>query len=401
MAVMADFFSTRMIRKSNWPLALCAGLLGVGQNGLLVVLPQLVTMTGLTLSAWAGLLMFGSMLFLPASPWWGRVSEVKGCKFVVMTSLAGYLVSFAVMSLVVWGMSEKILSPVLGLSGLILSRVIYGLTLSGMVPAAQTWAMQRSGQEKRMSALATISSGLSCGRLIGPPLAAFALGLHPMAPLWLMAMAPLLALILIYGQYDDPPLEVMQSQSARFHCTLLPFLCLAMLLAICISLIQIGLSPVLNNFILNPIAVSHHMAWLLSLAAVSTLLAQFLVVRPQRLGILPLLLAAALLMCAGLVMMVFGNLLMLYGGMVVTSFGAAMATPAYQLLINHKLSIGKGAGLIATSHTLGYGLSALLVPLMTWLMGQNHLLLGALVVSIIFLMLALSLTVSSKKQPSR
>ncbi|MEX8230701.1 MFS transporter, partial [Klebsiella pneumoniae] len=39
--------------KANWPLALCAGLLGIGQNGLLVMLPQLVSLTGLSLSVWA------------------------------------------------------------------------------------------------------------------------------------------------------------------------------------------------------------------------------------------------------------------------------------------------------------------------------------------------------------
>jgi len=51
--------------KSSWPVAFCAGVLGIGQNGLLVVLPQLLDMTGLTLSTWAVLLMFGSMLFCP------------------------------------------------------------------------------------------------------------------------------------------------------------------------------------------------------------------------------------------------------------------------------------------------------------------------------------------------
>ena len=71
--------------KANWPLALGAGLLGIGQNGLLVMLPQLVSLTGLSLSVWAGLLMFGSMLFLPASPWWGRQSERHGCKSVMLS----------------------------------------------------------------------------------------------------------------------------------------------------------------------------------------------------------------------------------------------------------------------------------------------------------------------------
>lgn len=387
MSTIAGLFNMKVIGKSCWPLALCAGLLGIGQNGLLVVLPQLVKMTSLTLSTWAGLLLFGSMLFLPASPWWGRVSEVRGCKFVVMASLAGYLFSFALMALMVWLMSENVIGSGPGLAGLILSRVVYGLTVSGMVPAAQTWAMQRSGPEKRMAALATISSGLSCGRLLGPPLAALALSFYPMAPLWLMAVAPLFALILVSGQYGDPPLDAIQQASARFHYGLLPFLGLALLLAACISLMQIGLAPTLSHVMTQPAAVSHHIAWLLSLAAISTLLAQFLVVRPQRLDVGHLLFAAALFMCAGLVLMVGGNVVLLYGGIALTSFGAAMATPAYQLLLNQKLSLGKGAGLIATSHTLGYGASALLVPLITWFAGQQYLLMGALVASMMFFIL--------------
>ena len=56
---------------SCWPLAFSAGLLGVGQNGLLVAIPVLVIQTNLSLSIWAALLMLGSMLFLPSSPWWG------------------------------------------------------------------------------------------------------------------------------------------------------------------------------------------------------------------------------------------------------------------------------------------------------------------------------------------
>lgn len=401
MSVISGLFSLRVVRKSSWPLALCAGLLGIGQNGLLVVLPHLVDLTGLTISTWAGLLLFGSMLFLPASPWWGKVSEVRGCKFVVVAALTGYLLSFGALAAVVGLMSQHALGAGLGLMGLILSRVIYGLTVSGLVPAAQTWAMQRSGPEQRMAALATISSGISCGRLLGPPLAALALGLSPMAPLLLMAGAPLFALLLIGGQYADPPLGVMPHQSTRFHSKLLPFLCLALLLAVAISLMQIGLAPLLHHSIQLPDAVSYHLAWLLSLAAVSTLLAQFLVVRPQRLGITSLLVVAGMLMIAGLAMMVMGNLPVLYAGIAVTSFGTAMATPAYQLLLNQQLSIGKGAGLIATSHTLGYGVSALLVPLITWLAGQDHLMAGAWSASIIFFMITLWLVVIFKSESQR
>ncbi|MER1729060.1 MFS transporter, partial [Enterobacter bugandensis] len=128
MRADSETLTENITSKANWPLALCAGLLGIGQNGLLVMLPQLVTLTGLSLSVWAGLLMFGSMLFLPASPWWGRQSERRGCKVVMVSSLSGYLASFGVMALVVWAMAAGRLESTWGLGGLILSRLLYGLT---------------------------------------------------------------------------------------------------------------------------------------------------------------------------------------------------------------------------------------------------------------------------------
>ncbi len=388
MNVSPEILQPKTTPKANWSLALCAGLLGIGQNGLLVVLPQLVQMTGLSLSVWAGLLMFGSMLFLPASPWWGRRSEIRGCKSVVLSALNGYLVSFAVMALVVWGMATGLVGAFWGLAGLIVSRALYGLTVSGMVPAAQTWAIQRAGTEKRMAALATISSGLSCGRLLGPPLAAAALSLHPQAPLWLMAVAPLLAFLLIARQPNDPPLPPAPHQSTRLQITMLPYLLLAVLLAACISLMQIGLAPHLKPFVGETARVSHHTALLLSLAAASTLLAQFAVVRPQRFDAITLLGLAAMLMVAGLGMMLTAQLVVFYCGIVVTSFGAAMATPGYQLLLNARLSTGKGAGVIATSHTLGYGLSALLVPLVSSIYGEQYLISTSLLMAAAFLLLS-------------
>jgi MFS family permease len=369
---------------SNWPLAFCAGLLGIGQNGLLVALPMLVSMTQLSLSVWAGLLTLGSMLFLVGSPWWGRQSEIRGCKFVVTMALAGYLFSFALLALAVWGLAAGWLSPMVGLGGLIAARIIYGLTVSGMVPASQTWALQRAGYEQRMSALATISSGLSCGRLLGPLCAALALSIHPMAPLWLMAIAPLIALLVICRQHNDPPLPPVAHQQNRLRLSMAPYLLCAVLLAASVSLMQLGLSPHLARlFSHSATAVSHHVAVLLSVAAGCTLLAQFLVVRPQRFSAPQLLLLAALLMAAGLAMMCAQPLALFYVGCALSSFGAAMATPGYQLMLNDKLSTGKGSGAIATSHTLGYGLSALMVPVVAKFYGESQLIAAALAMAVL------------------
>ncbi|HAZ4812324.1 TPA: MFS transporter [Enterobacter cloacae] len=390
MRSLSDTLTDNLTPKANWPLALCAGLLGIGQNGLLVMLPQLVTMTGLSLSVWAGLLMFGSMLFLPASPWWGRQSERHGCKSVMLASLSGYLASFFVMALVVWAMANGMLNAAWGLAGLILSRTLYGLTVSGLVPAAQTWAIQRAGLEKRMAALATISSGLSCGRLLGPPLAALMLSVNPVAPLWLMAMAPFIALLLVLREVADPPLPPVAQQATRLKASMLPYLMLALLLAALVSLMQLGLSPHLSPLLDDNVAqISHHVALLLSLAALATLAAQFLVVRPQHFRPMTLLCLAAVLMVVGLGVMCLADVALFYVGIVITSLGAAMATPGYQLLLNDRLTTGKGAGVIATSHTLGYGVSALLVPLVTRAFGETFLIVAAWAMALLFLALSL------------
>jgi predicted MFS family arabinose efflux permease len=358
--------------------------LGIGQNGLLVALPVLVSMTHLSLSVWAGLLTLGSMLFLVGSPWWGKQSEIRGCKFVVTMALAGYLFSFALLAMAVWGLAAGWLSPMPGLGALIVARIIYGLTVSGMVPASQTWALQRAGYEQRMSALATISSGLSCGRLLGPLCAALALSIHPMAPLWLMALAPLIALLVICRQHNDPPLPPVAHQQNRLRLNMVPYLLCAVLLAASVSLMQLGLAPHLSRlFSHSATSISHHVAVLLSVAAGCTLLAQFLVVRPQRFSASQLLLLAAVLMVIGLGLMCAQPLALFYAGCALASFGAAMATPGYQLLLNDKLSTGKGSGVIATSHTLGYGLSALMVPVVARFYGESQLIAAALTMAVL------------------
>lgn len=157
---------------SCWPLAFSAGLLGIGQNGLLVVLPVLVIQTNLSLSVWAALLMLGSMLFLPSSPWWGKQISRTGSKPVVLWALGGYGISFTLLGLGSVLMATSAITTAVGLGILIIARIAYGLTVSAMVPACQVWALQRAGEGNRMAALATISSGLSCGRLFGPLCAA-------------------------------------------------------------------------------------------------------------------------------------------------------------------------------------------------------------------------------------
>ena len=349
---------------SCWPLAFSAGLLGIGQNGLLVVLPVLVIQTNLSLSVWAALLMLGSMLFLPSSPWWGKQISLTGSKTVVLWALGGYGVSFTLLGLGSVLMATGAVTKAVGLGILIIARIVYGLTVSAMVPACQVWALQRAGEGNRMAALATISSGLSCGRLFGPLCAAAMLVIHPLAPVWMLMAAPVWAVVMLLRLPGTPPQPTPERKSVSLKRDFLPYLLCAMLLAAAMSMMQLGLSPALTRqFDTDTTTISQQVAWLLGLSAIAALIAQFVVLRPQRLTPVALLLSAGVLMSSGLAIMLTEQLWLFYLGCAVLSFGAALATPAYQLLLNDKLADGAGAGWLAASHTLGYGLCALLVPL--------------------------------------
>lgn len=307
--------------------------------------------------------MLGSMLFLPSSPWWGKQISLTGSKTVVLWALGGYGVSFTLLGLGSVLMATGAVTTAVGLGILIIARIVYGLTVSAMVPACQVWALQRAGEGNRMAALATISSGLSCGRLFGPLCAAAMLVIHPLAPVWMLMAAPVWAVVMLLRLPGTPPQPTPERKSVSLKRDCLPYLLCAMLLAAAMSMMQLGLSPALTRqFDTDTTTISQQVAWLLGLSAIAALIAQFVVLRPQRLTPVALLLSAGVLMSSGLAIMLTEQLWLFYG-LCSAVIGAALATPAYQLLLNDKLADGAGAGWLAASHTLGYGLCALLVPL--------------------------------------
>ncbi|MDT1903666.1 MFS transporter, partial [Acinetobacter baumannii] len=91
-------------------------------------IPVLVIQTNLSLSIWAALLMLGSMLFLPSSPWWGKQIARIGSKPVVLWALGGYGASFTLLGLGSMLMATGAVTTAVGLGILIIARIAYGLT---------------------------------------------------------------------------------------------------------------------------------------------------------------------------------------------------------------------------------------------------------------------------------
>lgn len=370
-----------------WRISACAALLGLGQNGLLVALPVLVARFGLPLSQWAGLILLGSMLFLVGSPFWGRVADRRGARFVVMQALAGYGFSFALIGVALW-LSARGGLPIAALLALLaLARVLYGLTVSGMVPACQQWALALHADEDRLAALAAISAGLSSGRLLGPLVAAASLSLSAYAPFAVMLLCALLALALLWGVPRPVPKSRPQTQAASPLPAPgnLPYLGMALLLAMSVSLMQLGLPSALQQSLaVDATRAGHLMGILLSLGALGALATQLGVVRTRRLDGRALLALGGLGLALGYALLAQADALFGFiPGVLVASIGAALAVPGYTEAATRDQAPGASAGFLAMAHTLGYGSATLAVSLVA----APHLLTLALIAALLLLAL--------------
>ena len=183
---------------------------------------------------------------------------------------------------------------------------------------------------ERLPALAAVSAGLSSGRLLGPLLAAASLSLSVYAPFALMLVAGLLALLLLPGvpqpardtgaldgdaldknALDKRAIDSDTRHSAAAHSSQglahrlpprsnLAYLAMALLLAMSVSLMQLGLPASLQQALaIDATRAGHWMGVLLSLGAVGALTTQVGVVRARRLESRTLLVLGAMGLALG------------------------------------------------------------------------------------------------------
>ncbi|ENM5826040.1 MFS transporter [Vibrio metoecus] len=348
-------------------IGLAAALMGIGQNGLLVSLPFLVEQSVFDLPTWSILIALGSFLFLPSAPFWGRVSDKHGPKHVVIQALAGMAMSFSLLALFAMASRDYTSISTLCLMGLAVARVIYGCTVSGMVPASQHWAIVLCGEQHRLQAITSVSIGLSVGRLIGPVISLLALKVSPFAPLFMMVLLPLLALV---GTYFLPAPQV-STPNNRPSSSLpwLPSRCLwrflasGLLLCTAISLLQYSFSPLLSALTDWPTSrISDAIGLLLTISAACTFVTQVMVIKKKKLSPEQMYRFGAGLLVVGLALFLVTHVWVLALAMVLTACGAALLVPAYTTAATTQYSDAPGAvaGYISMSHTIGYGLASLL-----------------------------------------
>lgn len=137
---------------------------------------------------------------------WGRRSETRGRKKVLLVGVMGFALAFGLLALMAEIGRAGLVSHATLFVLMLLARLVGGTFASAMLPTAQAYAADLTSRENRASGMAIIGAafGLSIifGPVIGGVLAHF-FGLT--APLWFSTAFGVLNAILVWLRLPEPP----------------------------------------------------------------------------------------------------------------------------------------------------------------------------------------------------
>lgn len=133
---------------------------------LFTLAPVLSEKLQLSLSTLVGSFALGTFLFLWSGPYWTNRSDKLGREKVMIIGLIGLAASFILITMLFY-LSTK-LSQKESLTYLLLSRIIYGVFASAIIPMAQLIRSEMTVATNQLRAMFSHSLSLSLGRTIGP-----------------------------------------------------------------------------------------------------------------------------------------------------------------------------------------------------------------------------------------
>lgn len=167
----------------------CLLVIGAGNSMLLAVAPPLVRELNLPDSSVGWIFSLSALLWVFASPIWGRASDRHGRKPIAALGLGAYAVSMALFGIVVMLGLNGVLAGAWLFTCLMLARAIFGAFGSASSPAAQAYIADRTTIFERTEQLAALTSAFALGQAFGPALcAALAAWLGLVFPIWLIAV---------------------------------------------------------------------------------------------------------------------------------------------------------------------------------------------------------------------
>jgi MFS family permease len=161
----------------------------------------------LGLSEWhAGLSVTAAgVLWMLSAPRWGALSDRIGRRRVLLIALAAYAVIYIVMAVFVDTALQAPPAVWLSVLALVGTRALVGLFYAAVPPTAAALVADEAAPGQRAGAMAKLGSANALGMVIGPAAAGWVAFHHLALTLYVAALLPVLALLVIAWRLPSAP----------------------------------------------------------------------------------------------------------------------------------------------------------------------------------------------------
>lgn len=158
----------------------------------------------LGLQEWhAGLMVaLAGVAWIFLSRFWGKRSDIYGRKYILLLAVFGFFISYLLLAIFV---NYAVITPpliIISLLVLVATRLLIGVFYSAIPPVSNALIADKVEPQKRTSYMASLGASNGLGMILGPvlggALASFGLAL----PLYVAAILPLIAVIVVFFFLD-------------------------------------------------------------------------------------------------------------------------------------------------------------------------------------------------------
>lgn len=129
---------------------------------------------------------------------WGSLSDRKGRRPVILFGLTGFVISYAFLAVFIDFAMQTALVPVLAFSGIVVGRGFAGMFYAAVPATCAALVADHVVPKQRAAAMAGIGASSAAGMVIGPGFVGLLGPFSLSMPLYISAMLPLIALIVLW-----------------------------------------------------------------------------------------------------------------------------------------------------------------------------------------------------------
>ncbi len=314
---------------------------------------------------------YALMQFLLA-PYWGRLSEVKGRKPILLTGILGFSISFFAFALV----AQLGLAGALGTGAvyvlMLAARLFGGTFSSATLPTAQAYVADITGKADRTAGMAVIGAAFGLGVIFGPAIGAALAGISLLVPVYFSATLALFNALFVWFKLPEPARRIHLHKPPRLSFMdprVLPLL----VVGLAVSLSSVAMETTVAFYFqdrlgLTPAGTARVVGIALVIYGLVAVFVQGFLIRRFKWPAMGMLKSGIPIAMLGFLIFVFAtNFSWLTLALVLQGLGQGLAAPAVTAALS--LSVGDGLqGAVAGLNSSAQALGRMLGPLAgTWL----------------------------------